>query len=68
MYKLNQNKLNGKIIERGMTKEGLALAIKVDRATLYRRIKYNTLRLVDVQNICRVLCLTNEEILDIFFS
>lgn len=68
MYVLNKNKLNGKIIERGMTKEGLAMSIGVDRTTLYRRIQNNTLRLTDIQNICRVLNLTNEEILDIFFS
>lgn len=68
MYALNENKLNGKIIECGMTKEGLAMAINVDRATFYRRVKNKKLLLSDVQKICNTLNLTTDEILSIFFS
>lgn len=68
MYALNEKKLNGKIVECGMTKEGLAMAISVDRATFYRRIKNNKLLLSDVQKICKTLNLTADEILTIFFS
>ena len=68
MYNLNANKLNGKIVEKGMTKEGLAMAIGVDRATLFRRIKNNRLLLSDVHKIIKTLDLTTEETLNIFFS
>lgn len=68
MYNLNANKLNGKIVEKGMTKEGLAMVIGVDRATLFRRIKNNKLLLSDVHKIIKALDLTTEETLNIFFS
>ena len=67
MYNLNVDKLNGKIAECRLTQEGLALEIGIDRGTLRRRIKSNTLRLGDVHKICDVLHLTNEDALDIFF-
>ena len=68
MYNLNIQKLNGKIVESGMTKEGLAMMINVDRATFYRRLKSNRLLLSDVHKICEALKLTNEETLSIFFA
>lgn len=68
MYALNEKKLKGKIVENGMTLEGIAMAINVDRATFYRRLKNSKLLLSDVQKICKVLDLTTEEVLDIFFS
>lgn len=68
MYNMNVNKLNGKIAERGTTKEGLAHSIGIDRATFFRRLKNNTLKLSDVHKICSALSLTTEEAVNIFMS
>lgn len=68
MYKVNTDKLSGKIKECNLTQEGLALGIGIDRGTLRRRLSSNTLRLGDAHKICDILHLTNEEALDIFFG
>ena len=68
MYHIDINKLNGKIVERQMTKEGLAKCIGIDRSTLFRRIRNNKLLVVDLQRICEVLCLSSEEATDIFLA
>ena len=68
MYQLNKNKLNAKIVERGMTKDGLAKDIGVERTTLYRRLKRDKLLLSDVHAICRSLQLSKEEACEIFLS
>lgn len=68
MYNLNQGKLNGKIVEKGMTKEGVAAELGISRATFYRRTRKNGLLLRDVHKICDVLGLTPEEAVSIFLS
>lgn len=68
MFRLNQSKLDGKIVEKGMTKEGLAREIGVDRSTFFRRLRSNTLRLKDIHAICEALSLTNEEAIEIFLA
>lgn len=68
MYQLNINKLNGKIVEKGLTKEGLAAAIGINRATFYRRLQNNSLKLVDVHRICEALSLTKDEAISIFMA
>ena len=35
---MNVNKLRGKIVENGMSVEGLARAIGIDRASMYRKL------------------------------
>ena len=68
MYKMNVHKLNGKIVENAMTKEGLASAMGVDRSTFFRRLKNGKLLLSDVFKIADALHLTREEIDEIFFA
>ena len=68
MYSLNINKLNGKIVEKGMTKESLAYAIGVDRSTFFRRLKNDKLLLSDVHKISKALGLTTEEAMSIFMQ
>lgn len=68
MYSLNINKLNGKIVEKGMTKETLASAIGVDRSTFFRRLKNDKLLLSDVHKISKALELTTEEAMNIFMQ
>lgn len=68
MYHIDIDKLNGKIVERGTTKEAIAIEIGVDRSTFYRRLKQNKLLVGDVHKMCEVLRLTPAEALDIFLA
>ena len=68
MYCLNTNKLNGKIAERQTTKGGLACALGINRTTLFRRIKENSLQIKDVYKICEELKLSETEAMQIFFG
>jgi DNA-binding Xre family transcriptional regulator len=68
MYNFNVNKLNGKIVEMGMTKEGLAESIGIDRSTFFRRLKNNKLLLSDAHRICEALQLTKEDAINIFLG
>ena len=68
MPTIDVNKLNGKIVENGMTKESLAALLGIDRSTFFRRIKNNRLLLADVHCICSALHLTNDEAVSIFLS
>lgn len=68
MFRIDIDKLNGKIVERGTTKEALAAAIGINRSTLWRRLKNGTLRVCDVHAICEYLHLTAAEALEIFLA
>lgn len=68
MFRIDIDKLNGKIVERGTTKEALAAAIGINRSTLYRRLKNGTLRVCDVHKICEFLSLSAAEAVDIFLA
>lgn len=68
MYKMNVNKLNGKIVEKAMTKDSLASAMGVDRSTFFRRLKNGRLLLADVYKIAEVMELTRDEVDEIFFN
>lgn len=68
MFCIDIDKLNGKIVERGTTKEALAAAIGINRSTLHRRLKNGSLRVGDVHKICEVLRLTAAEAMEIFLS
>ena len=68
MYCLNEDKLKKKIVECGMTQEGLAITLGVNRSTFFRRIKGKKLLLDDVHKICESLKLSPFERAEIFFS
>lgn len=68
MFYVDQKKLDGKIVEKGMTKDSLAEACGIDRSTLYRRIKNGTLRICDIHIICETLGLTGQESCEIFLA
>lgn len=68
MFRVDESKLNGKIVERGTTKESIAKLIGVDRCTFYRRIKGNKLLISDMHKICDILNLSSAEAIDIFLS
>lgn len=65
---INVNKLKGKIIENGMTIESLAMAMGIDRSTLYRKLKNDgdTMLIKDANRIVEVLHLECEDAIDIF--
>lgn len=66
----NVNKLKGKIVENGMTISDLAEKMRMDKATLYRKLGNNagTLSVNEANAIVSILGLTAEEAMAIFFS
>jgi plasmid maintenance system antidote protein VapI len=62
-------KLRGKMVEKGMNVEALAVEIGVDRATLYRKLRsYEKITIGEALKIKSALDLTNEEASEIFFG
>jgi len=68
MYRVDIDKLNGKIAEQRTTKEAIAKEIGIDRTTFYRRIKRNKLLIEDIHRLCECLNISPQEAIDIFFS
>ena len=66
----NMNKLKGKIIENGLSVDTLAEKIGVNRTTLYRKIAENgrNFTVLEADCIRRILGLTTDEALEIFFN
>lgn len=67
---VNINKLKGKIVESGLTIEEMADKLMVDRSTLYRKFEKNgeKITVYQAQQIARILKLTNQEAMEIFFA
>lgn len=66
---MNVNKLKGKIVEKSMNIEAVAKSIGIDRSSLYRKL--NNLEKITVgeaAKIKKVLDITNEEAIEIFFN
>ena len=61
---VNTDKLRGKIVEKRMNVDSLALAVGINPSTLYRRL--NTIEEAD--KIASLLELTAEELNHIFFA
>ena len=62
-------KLKGKMVERGMNVEALAANIRMDRATLYRKMNScEKITIGEARRIKAALKLSDEEALDIFFG
>ena len=68
MYHIDINKLNGKIVEKGTTKEAVADEIGINRSTFYRRLKSGRLLVGDVHKMCDILALSTSEAIDIFLA
>ena len=70
MGTVNVNKLKGKLTELGMTVTDLAALMGYDKSTLYRRIRNNgaSMTIDEANTIIRVLQLTKDEAVSIFFS
>ena len=66
---MNLNKLRGKIVERGMNIEQLAIAIGVDRSSMYRKLNaFERITIGEATKITKVLSLTSDEAVEIFLS
>lgn len=68
MYCIDNAKLQAKIVEHGMTQEGLAFELGIDRGTFRRRLNAGKLQIRDIHKICDVLHLSVDEAIDIFLS
>lgn len=66
---MNILKLRGKMVENGYNVEALAVALDIDRTTLYRKLNDGEkITIGEAQKINTVLNLTKDEAHDIFFS
>ena len=67
---VNIPKLKGKIVEKGETVQTVADAMGIDKATLYRKMKNDgeTMLVKDANALVRILALTADEAMAIFFS
>lgn len=67
--KYNYSKLLGKIKECGFTQESLAKAIGINKGTLNLKLNNNAVFTIsEVDNICRLLDISKNEIGDYFFA
>lgn len=67
---VNTMKLKGKIVENGYTLADIATAINIDYSTLYRKFKRDglTFTIGEVNKIVKVLKLSKNEAIEIFFD
>ena len=66
---MNINKLKGKIVENGMSKKQFAVAIGIDPATLYRKLKKpEAITVADAAKMKVALNLNNDEASEIFLA
>ena len=68
MYCVNRTKLQAKIVECGMTQDGLAAELGIDRGTFRRRLNAEKLQIKDIHKICEVLRLSPDEAIAIFLT
>ena len=67
--KFNYAKLLGKIKERGLTQEQLAKGIRINRSTLSIKLNgQSSFSAKEIDSICRVLDISNDEIGAYFFT
>lgn len=63
------NKLRGKVVEKGLSQQELAVLIGIDRSTFYRKMKNGgDFSIGEVSKMAEVMQLTNQEAVDIFLS
>lgn len=67
---MNIRMLKGKIVESGITQEAMADAIGMSRCTFYRKMKRkgNTFTVEEMNKIVKIIHLSQEEAVSIFFS
>ena len=66
---MNLDKLKGKIIEKGLNVETLAVRIGIGRSSMYRKLNnFEKITIGEAKKITAVLGLTNEEASSIFLG
>ena len=65
---LHVNKLKGKMTEKGFTVAKISKKIGMDSSTFYRKLSKNKFSLEEAESISRVLELSHEEAIEIFFA
>ena len=68
MGAIDRKLLSASVVKNGTTYEGLAKDIGIDRGTLFRRLRNNTLRICDIYKIVDALKLTPDEAMHIFLA
>lgn len=70
MATVNTNKLKAKIVENGMNVSELATKIGMDKSSLYRKLANDgeSMTIRDANAIVRVLGISSEDAIAIFFS
>lgn len=70
MGTVNISKLKGKLTELGMNVSSLGEKMGYDKSSIYRRFKDGgaSMSIADVNNIIKILGLSKEEAVSIFFS
>ena len=67
---VNINKLKGKIVERGLTVEEVAVQMGIHKASLYRKLKRSadSMLIKEANTLVQILGLNAEEAIAIFFT
>ena len=68
--RVNTDMLRGKIVANGLTQEGVAAQIGMDRSTFSRKMKSSALdfSVEEMHKLCDVLMLSHEEAIQIFLA
>jgi len=66
----NVSILRGKIVEQNTTQEAVADEMGINRSTFYRKMKEDgkLFTVEEVQKLVKILSLSNEEVMKIFFA
>lgn len=65
---MNGKKLRARIVEAGLTNGSVAERLGINVATFYRKLKCNGFTLQEVYSLKEILCLNNEQVMEIFFA
>ena len=67
---MNTRKLKAKLVEKDVSIADLATLLNVDKSTVYRKLNKSgqTFTVSDVDKIAKALCLTYNDINEIFFT
>ena len=68
MPKLDRDALTAAVVRANTTYDALAADLGIDRTTLYRRLRTNTLRICDVYKMCNSLRLSRKDSISIFLA
>ena len=68
MKLLNRQLLLFKIAEKNMTVKSVATEIGIDTSSFFRKMSKNTFKCSEAQSIAKVLELTTDDVLKIFFA